>query len=730
MLKTERGAATAKMDGERPDDQGAADGPGVERGASMRRSHASTDAGDSFEGPMGALIRDRDWSGTSLGPIDLWPRSLISYVSMILRLPTPAIIFWGSDQVQLYNDGYAVIMGPRHPKYLGATYRECWPETYPTIHPWMAQVLQGEVVEVENTLVTLTRHGFTEEAYFTFSFSPLRDDEERIAGILQPVVEVTRTLLGARRRDTLRALAPAADPQRSSTLRVAEALTQNAHDIPFALLYLPDGPGGSLRLAAAAGLSADARLAAIPDAAMRAFAGNVAVEIDVGDAIGGAPHAGPWGDPTRRAIALPIRRSAGEAPGGVILLGISPRLRFDEEYRQFFEALAREIAANLVAEHARAARLQTERAREDLESFFMRTPAPLAILSGPEHRFELANRSMHELIGMDVDGKRIADLFDAPEIVAPFVRRLDQVYATGEPFVGRELPFRRPRKDGGADELLVNVSYTPLRQTDGTVSGILVFGYDITREVVARRHAEALAAELAAALHTRDEFLGIASHELRTPLTALKLQLQLSRRRMTGTETPGQMAATFDGLLKQTGRLVRLVEDMLDISRIDAGKLSLDFARHDLSTLVGDVFDRFAPQLAAARSVVRRDLLQPLPGFWDLYRLEQVITNLITNVLRYAPGTPIDIGTRREGDSAVLSVRDYGPGIPAGQLERIFGRFERAAGKDVSGLGLGLFIARQIVEAHGGEIHAENAEGGGARFVVRLPLRQPEPFRP
>src|SRR3954468_20170545 len=178
----------------------------------MAEQTAAKEGDEAFDGPVGALMRAHDWSRTVLGPIEGWPCSLRSYVTMILRLPTPAIIFWGTDQIQLYNDGYAAIMGPRHPHYLAAPYRECWPDTYPTIHPWMERVLAGEVIEVEDTLFTLTRHGFNEEAYFTFSFSPLRDDDGEIAGVFQPVVEVTARVLGERRRRTLRSLAPAAEP--------------------------------------------------------------------------------------------------------------------------------------------------------------------------------------------------------------------------------------------------------------------------------------------------------------------------------------------------------------------------------------------------------------------------------------------------------------------------------------------------------------------------------------
>src|SRR5947209_1478608 len=138
----------------------------------------STDTYWPFVAPnasMDALVRSHDWASTSLGPMESWPRTLKNYVEMILRQPTPAIIFWGPDEIQIYNAGYAVIMGPRHPRYLGAPYRECWPETYPTIHPWMERVRKGDVLQVEKALIPLTRHGFTEEAYFTFPFVPLRD---------------------------------------------------------------------------------------------------------------------------------------------------------------------------------------------------------------------------------------------------------------------------------------------------------------------------------------------------------------------------------------------------------------------------------------------------------------------------------------------------------------------------------------------------------------------------
>jgi len=341
----------------------------------------------------------------------------------------------------------------------------------------------------------------------------------------------------------------------------------------------------------------------------------------------------------------------------------------------------------------------------------MQTPAPIAVLEGPRHRFLLANPSYIEFVGgRDVVGRDVSDAFE-PGSVDSFVALLDEVYRTGKPYIGRELPLHLV----GLPEMIINVSYMPLRSSDGTVKGILAFHYDVTPETNARRRSESLATELQAAVRVRDEFLGIASHELKTPLTSLRLQLQMAQRGIQPVD-PVQ-------ILKQTDRLLRLIEDMLDVSRIEAGRLQLERATTDLATVAAAVLDRFEPQVAAAGSRIVRDLAPGVAGDWDAYRLEQVVTNLVTNALKYAPGTPIEVSVLRLDSKGVLTVRDHGRGVSPADRERIFGRFERAADvRQISGLGLGLFISREIIVAHGGRIALENARGEGACFVVELPL--------
>lgn len=231
--------------------------------------------------------------------------------------------------------------------------------------------------------------------------------------------------------------------------------------------------------------------------------------------------------------------------------------------------------------------------------------------------------------------------------------------------------------------------------------------------------------ELEHAVKARDEFLSLASHELKTPLTSLALHARLFERSLVdGGSPPAESARRFiQQTLKQTMRLTRLVNDMLDISRIAAGRLSVEVETVDLAALARDVLERLKPQLQEAGCEVSLDASGPVQGKWDAYRLDQVLTNLLTNAARYAPGRPVEVSVRAVDGQAELRVRDHGSGIAADDQDRVFQKFERAVGGNkVSGLGLGLFIAREIVQMHGGSIRVTSEPGTGATFIVRLPL--------
>jgi signal transduction histidine kinase len=227
------------------------------------------------------------------------------------------------------------------------------------------------------------------------------------------------------------------------------------------------------------------------------------------------------------------------------------------------------------------------------------------------------------------------------------------------------------------------------------------------------------------AVQVRDEFLSIASHELKTPLTPLRLKLHSMRKAtQTSKDVPDKDAllAHLDVAEQQVTRLSRLIDSLLDVSRIGAGKLELDWEDVDLGEVVREVVGRFEPQALKVGCRVTVQVPRPVIGRWDRLRLEQVVTNLLTNALKYGAGKPVELSVSAEGGHAVLLVRDEGIGIEPANLSRIFERFERAVSeRHYGGLGLGLYITRKIVEALGGTIEARSTPGEGSTFIVSLP---------
>ncbi|MGK9046238.1 hybrid sensor histidine kinase/response regulator [Stutzerimonas chloritidismutans] len=234
-------------------------------------------------------------------------------------------------------------------------------------------------------------------------------------------------------------------------------------------------------------------------------------------------------------------------------------------------------------------------------------------------------------------------------------------------------------------------------------------------------------AELEDAVRMRDDFMSIVSHELKTPLNTLILEvqlrkLQLSRNNFTAFSEE-RLRNMVDKDERQIQSLIRLIDDMLDVSRIRTGKLSIRPSRTDLSQLVGNVVENFSAQMEACGCELRLERNEPIAGVWDAFRIEQVLANLLTNAMRYGAGKPVQVSVTSCTEGACIEVRDHGIGISPKSLERIFCQFERAEGSEGSaGLGLGLFIADQIVRAHNGRIQVQSEEGQGSLFRVLLPL--------
>lgn len=260
------------------------------------------------------------------------------------------------------------------------------------------------------------------------------------------------------------------------------------------------------------------------------------------------------------------------------------------------------------------------------------------------------------------------------------------------------------------------------KQVEQTLADARAVHSDLSSRVESRTE------ELQEAIKARDQFLSIASHELKTPLTSLKLQLELLHKRIakgvneTSTEKFSQ-SLRLSSL--QVDRLTVLVEDLLDVSRIQAGKLSIHSEIVNLTEVVQSAIEQFSETAVKSGCQIELKIENEIQGFWDYSRIEQVLANLISNAIKYAPGSKIEIAVRNAAPWAEISVKDNGPGIEPHRQARIFERFERAtSSRSISGLGLGLFIVRELVNAHKGLIEVKSTPGQGSQFIVRLPLPQ------
>jgi PAS domain S-box-containing protein len=234
--------------------------------------------------------------------------------------------------------------------------------------------------------------------------------------------------------------------------------------------------------------------------------------------------------------------------------------------------------------------------------------------------------------------------------------------------------------------------------------------------------------ELGQAIQSRDDFISIASHELKTPLTSLKLQTDIIRRATRKDPAfqlaPERILKLADQMDQQIQRLTRLIDDMLDASRVGTGKLSFHFDLFNLSTLLNEISSRFASRFQQAGIAFKLNAQAGVELRGDADRIEQVISNLYTNAIRYAAGSQLETSMLIKENDILIQVKDTGPGITLEAQNRIFSRFERAdALNKAPGLGLGLYISKEIIEGHGGKIQVDSAPGKGASFTIRLPLK-------
>ncbi|MGH8384233.1 MAG: hybrid sensor histidine kinase/response regulator [Pseudomonas sp.] len=346
-----------------------------------------------------------------------------------------------------------------------------------------------------------------------------------------------------------------------------------------------------------------------------------------------------------------------------------------------------------------------------------------------QHEFAMAILDV-QMPGMN--GFELAELMRGTEKT----RNIPIVFVSA---AGRELNYAFKGYESGAVDFLhkpldihavkskVNVFVELFRQSKAMKQQVEELEQSRREQQALLEQLQSTQQELQQAVRMRDDFMSIVAHEVRTPLNGLILETQLRKMHLARENAAAfsldKMHAMVDRDERQIKSLIRLIEDMLDVSRIRTGKLSIRPSRFDLAALVRGLLQNFAQQIEAAEASVSLDAAEPVVGEWDEFRIEQVVSNLLTNALRYGAKSPITVKVYSENGEARVEVRDFGIGISEENQQRIFQQFERVSAKHaVAGLGLGLFISEQIVTAHGGTITVQSRIGEGALFRVCLPL--------
>ena len=550
---------------------------------------------------LAGLMRGFDWARTPLGPPASWPESLKTSVRIMLTSRQPIWIGWGPELIYLYNDPYKSIIGGKHPWALGRPTAEVWSEIWSDIGPMLATATEGAAgTYVEAQLLIMERHGYPEETYYTFSYSPIPNDDGTIGGIFCANTDDTQRVIGERQIGLLRELAAGTADARSwqdACRRSVDALATDPRDLPFAAIYAVEPGSPTAVLCAHTGIgSAPPAIAldAAPWSLGEVQRSHVPKVIEhVSTLLGDDIPPGAWDRPAHSAVVLPIG-SSETGRSGFLIAGLSPVRRFDDNYSGFLRLAAGQIGS--------------------------------AISNAEAYQEE-------------------------------------------------------------------------------------------------RRRAEALA-EIDRA---KTAFFSNVSHEFRTPLTLMLSPLEELLSKPAGTASPADRDLV--SVAHRNGvRLLKLVNALLDFSRIEAGRTQARFAPTDLASFTAELASTFHSAIDRAGLQLRIDA-PPLPSSVHVDRdmWEKIVLNLLSNALKFTFEGEIAVEVRpsADGRAAEIAVRDTGTGIPAAELPHVFERFHRvegARGRSIEGSGIGLALVQELVGLHGGTISVRSDIGKGSTFTVSLPL--------
>jgi PAS domain S-box-containing protein len=326
----------------------------------------------------------------------------------------------------------------------------------------------------------------------------------------------------------------------------------------------------------------------------------------------------------------------------------------------------------------------------------------------------------------DIQGRKLGELIIPPESRSAHYKGIEHFLKTGiGPILNQRIEVDALRKNN--ETFPVELTVMPIQ-----IEGKFIF-YSFVRDITKEREHEVerenllikektAREEAEKAILLRNEFLSIASHELKTPITSLKLKIQMLHRSLlkeSSVTSNNEKASMTSSLINQINRMTKLVDNMLDISRIERGQFLLDIEDFDLREVIKKISADHLPELEASGCTLTFTHLDQAMRGWDRMRMEQVFTNLISNAIKYAPNSHVSISLSSSNDGILISVNDNGPGIPKEDIKKIFDRYERVQSSgQVTGLGLGLYITSQIIEAHHGKIWAESELGQGTTFFM------------
>jgi PAS domain S-box-containing protein len=450
-------------------------------------------------GEMSTLMRRLDWSKTPLGRREVWPQSLRTAVDIVLSSRYAMFVWWGPHLVNLYNDAYRPFLGKKHPHALGQSARLVWAEIWHLIGPRTEAVMErGQSTFDEALLLVMERYGYPEETYFTFSYSPLRDDKGDVGGIFCAVTDDTSRVIGERRLQLLRevaAKAPETESPEQVCAAAATGLSGNARDIPFALLYLSDGGARVARLTARVGFDVEDPAApalidlddtdAIWPLANANSAGEPFIVENLGLRFEHLP-AGAWDRPAIRAVIMSLPEQGQTSVAGFLIIGLNPYLLFDEAYRAFIGLLAGQIAAGIANARIHAEERRRAQALGDSERQF-RTLADsvplLAWMARPDGWIFWYNRRWYEYTGASpakMEGWGWQSVHH-PDVLPGVLERWRASITKGKPF---EMVFPLRGADGIFRPFLTRAA--PVHDA----SGRIVRWFGTNTDIAAQREAE------------------------------------------------------------------------------------------------------------------------------------------------------------------------------------------------------------------------------------------------